>query len=109
MQYLVSLKLDHISEVDMYLFFEKGMRGGVSYIYKKYIKGKNKYLTSYDPKKPTKYITYSHKSNLFCYAMSKSLPAGGFMWFDSANFNIDKYDYDSFRGCVLEVNLDYFK
>ena len=41
--------------------------------------------------------------------MSKSLPAGGFMWFDSANFNIDKYNYDSFIGCVLEVNLDYFK
>ena len=42
----------------MYLFFEKGMGGGVSYFSKRYSKANNKYLTYYDLKKPTKYITY---------------------------------------------------
>ena len=32
----------------MYLFFEKGMRGRVSYICKRYSKTNNKYLKSYD-------------------------------------------------------------
>ena len=39
------------SGVDIYVFFEKGMRGGVSYIFKRYSKARNKYLKSYDPKK----------------------------------------------------------
>ena len=50
------------------------MRGGVSYISKRYSKANNKYLTSYDPKKPTKHITYLDKNNLYGYAMLKSLP-----------------------------------
>ena len=40
------VKLDLISDVEMYLFLEKGMRGGVSYFSKRYRKGNNKYLTS---------------------------------------------------------------
>ena len=39
------VELDRISDYDMYLFFKKCMRGGVSYIYKRYSKGNNKYLT----------------------------------------------------------------
>ena len=31
------------SDADMQMFFERGMRGGVSYIYKSYSKTNNKY------------------------------------------------------------------
>ena len=41
----------------MYLFFEKGMRGGVSSICKRYSKANNKYL-KYDPKQESKRIIY---------------------------------------------------
>ena len=58
----------------MHLIFEKGMRSGASYTSKRYSKSSNKYLTSYDRKKPTKYITYMDKNNLYGYAMSKRLP-----------------------------------
>ena len=37
------------------------MRAGVSSISKRFSKAKNKYLTSYDPKTLTKYITYLDK------------------------------------------------
>ena len=36
---MTKLELDLISESEMYLFFEKSMRGGVSYISKRYSKG----------------------------------------------------------------------
>ena len=36
----------------MHLFIEKGMRGGISYIAKRYIKACNKYMQSYDANKP---------------------------------------------------------
>ena len=40
------------------LVFKKGMRGYISYASKRYNKTNNKHLTSYDPKKTEKYITY---------------------------------------------------
>ena len=40
----------------MYIFFEKGTRGGISYISNRYSKVKNKYLKYYDPKQESKQI-----------------------------------------------------
>ena len=57
----------------MYIFFEKGMRGGVSYISNRYSKGNNKDLKSYDPKQESKHIIYLDANNLYGYAMSKFL------------------------------------
>ena len=67
---MMKVKLDLISDVEMYLFFEKGIQGGFSYISKRYSKA-NKYLKLSDPKKPKKYITYLDKNNLNGYTMSK--------------------------------------
>ena len=49
------VKLNLISDVDKYLFFEKGMRGDVSYISKRYSKANNNYLT-FDPKSRQKIL-----------------------------------------------------
>ena len=77
------------------------------YFYNKYFLDNNlndTYLTPCDPKKPTKYIT-----NLGSYDMSKFLQMRRSKCLDSAKFNIDKYDDNSSRGCVLEVNLEYLE
>ena len=42
----------------MHLFIEKGMRGGISYIAKRYSKANNKYMECYNRGKESKYITY---------------------------------------------------
>ena len=42
----------------MYLFIEKGLRGGISFIAKRYSKANNKYMKNYNPAKPSKYILY---------------------------------------------------
>ena len=62
----------------MHLFNEKGMRGGISYIAKRFSKTNNKYVQLYDDKKPSKYITYLHANNLYGWAMSQYLPYGDF-------------------------------
>ena len=46
-------KIKKISDIDMYLFTEKGLRGGISYIAKRYAKANNKYMNDYDSKKPS--------------------------------------------------------
>ena len=50
------VELELISGADIYLFFEKDMRGEVSDISKRYSKANNKYLRSYDSKQESKYI-----------------------------------------------------
>ena len=61
---MTKVELDLVSNVDVYLFFEICMKGGVSYICKSYSKDNDKYLISNNPKKQTKYITYLNKNNL---------------------------------------------
>ena len=62
----------------MYLFIEKGLRGGISYIAKRYARANNKYRKNYDPIKPSIYISYLDVNNLYGWAMSSYLPYGGF-------------------------------
>ena len=64
----------------MYLFIEKGLRGGISYIAKRYTKANNKYMKIFDSKKPSKYILYLDMSNLYGWAMSGYLAYGRFKW-----------------------------
>lgn len=57
-----------ILEVDIYLFFKNGMRDGVGYISKRYTETNNTYLTSYNLKKSTKFITCLNKNILSDFA-----------------------------------------
>ena len=50
---MTDIKLEKISNTDKYLFIEKVLRGGISYIGKRYAKANNKYINNYDPKKPS--------------------------------------------------------
>ena len=70
---MTSVEFKHISDIDIYFFDEKGMRGGISYIAKKYSKANNKYMKLYDDSKPSKYITYLDSNNLYSWVMSQYL------------------------------------
>ena len=58
------MRLEKNVDIDMYLFVEKRLRGGISYIAKRYAKA-NKYMKNYNPKKPSKFITYLDINNLY--------------------------------------------
>ena len=77
---MTGVKLEKISDTDKYLFIEKGLRGGISYIAKRYAKANDKYMNDYDPKKPLTFITYLEMNNLYGRAMSEYLPYGRFKW-----------------------------
>ena len=81
----------------------------ISYISNRYSKANNKYVESHDPKQDSKHIIYVDANNLYVYAMSTFLPASGFKWIDSKEFDLNKYTSNSSKGCVLEVNLEYPK
>ena len=72
------MELELIADPDMYMFFEKGTRGEVSYISNRYSKANNKYLKSYEPKQESKHIIYLDMNNLYGCAMSKFFPTSEF-------------------------------
>ena len=61
---MTKVELELTSDADIYLFFEKDMRGGVSYISKRYNKTNYKYLQSYNPKQEFKHIICLDSNNL---------------------------------------------
>ncbi|XP_068749257.1 uncharacterized protein [Montipora capricornis] len=77
---MTNIKLELMTDVDMFQFIEKGMRGGISYIANRYGKANSKYMKTYDEKAPSKYIMYLDANNLYGWAMSQYLPTGGFKW-----------------------------
>ena len=66
---MTGVKLEKISDIDKYLFVEKGLRGGISYIAERYAKANNKYMNDYDPKKLLKFISYLEMNNLYGWEM----------------------------------------
>ena len=88
----------------MYLMIEKGIRGGVSTITKRYSLANHKYLDNYDPNKPSQYILYLDANNLYGWAMDKPLPHKNFEWMKEEDFE----NWES-KPCILEVDLEYPK
>ena len=61
---MTGIKLDLILDIDLHLFIEKGMRGGISYISKRQgkVDGDNKFIMYWD------------ENNLYSWTMDQPLP-----------------------------------
>ena len=103
------VELELLSDPDMLLMFEKGIRGGISMISNRHGKANNSYMDDeYDDKRATKYITYLDANNLYGWAMCKPLATHGFKWMDDDELTSWK-NYGSSNACILEVDLEYSK
>ena len=92
---MTGTRLEKIVDTDMYVFIEKGLRGGISYIAKKYAKANNKYMKNYNRKKPSKFLTYLDINYLYGWAMG-NLPHGIFKWLK----NVDGFDVNSINEII---------
>jgi hypothetical protein len=105
------VELDLMTDCDMYQFFERGIRGGQSVIFKKYAKANNKYLSDYNPEEQSTYISYLDANNLYGVSMSCKLPYGDFEWVNGDDLSLNdimKYNEETDDiGYVLEVDLEY--
>ena len=107
---MANIKLELMTDVDMFQFIEKGMRGGVSSIANRYGKANGKYMKKYDEKGPSKYIMYLDANNLYSWAMSQYLPTGNFKWMSDKEIkqiDLGKYKADGKKGLILEDDLEY--
>ena len=105
---MTEINLELISDIEMQLFIEKGMRGGISYIAHRHAQANNKYMKNYNEGEESSYIMYLDANNLYGWAMSQKLPSGNFHWIPCPEYiNLDSYDENSAKGLILEVDLEY--
>ena len=97
-----------ISDIDKYLFIEKGLKGETSYIAKRYAKANNKSINDYDPKKQSPFIPYLDMNNLYGWVMSEYLPYKVFNWLKN-NDELDVLSISEKRltGYLVEFYLKY--
>ncbi len=108
----VEIELINEDNSNMFLFFEKQIRGGVSTIFKRHSKANNKYMKDYNPKEPSKYIIYLDANNLYGWAMSQKLPLKDFKNINLNEWNesrIKEYDFNRDIGITFDVDLEYPK
>ena len=100
---MTKMELELMSDINMFQFIEKGMRGGISSIMHRYGKA-NKLKQGYVEELVTKYIMYIDANNLYGWAMIQYLPTGGFKWLtEDETRSLSKYHEDSEERLMLEV------
>lgn len=103
------VKIELFTDIDMLLFIERGIRGGISQCSKRYSKANNKYMNDFDQTKDNKYLMYLDANNLYGYSMMQHLPIDNFVWCDET-FSTDQIlniPDDSSNGYIFEVDLKY--
>ena len=97
------VNLELLTDPDMLLMFEKGIRGGISMISNRHGRANNKFMKEqFDSSRPSKFVTYLDANNLYGWAMMKPLPVGNFHWMTG-----DELERWREFPCVLEVDLEY--
>ena len=101
--------LELFRDLEMHLFVERGMRGGISMVSKRHAKANNPLVPDYDPSKPKKYIMHLAANNLYRWAMNKPLPKRDFKWKQEmpTEQDIMGKKETAKNGWILEVDLEY--
>ena len=108
-----NIRLEFLTDNNMLLMVEKGIRGGICHAIPRYAKANNKYVKDYKKDEEESFLQYSDANNLYGFAMSESLSVNGFNWIEDLS-KIDEdfiknYDENSYKGYILEVDVEYPK
>ena len=99
-----------LTDRDMLLMFERGIRGRITQAVHKYALANNKYMgDKFDPNEDTAYLQHLDANNLYGWAMSQPLPTGGFGWVDVNPNEISESATRTDKGYILEVDVSYPK
>ena len=108
-----NIKLELLTDYDMLLMVEEGIRDGICHSVNRHAKANNKYMENYDENKESSYIQYLDANNLYVWAMSQKLPVNGYKWVeDTSRINeefIKDYNENNNKGYILEVDVKYLK
>ena len=107
------VKLDLLTDIDMLLMVENGIRVGISHSIYRFEKANNKYMNDYHKNKKSLCVQYWDVNKSYGWEMSQKLPVNNFEWIkDTSQFNEDfikRYDEESGEGYFLEVDVQYLE
>ena len=72
------VKLELLTDNNMLLMFEEGIRGGMCQAMHRYVKANNKYMNNHGKNNESSYLEYLDTNNLYGWAMSQKLPVRNF-------------------------------
>ena len=108
-----STELELLTDYDMLLMVEEGIRGGICHSIHRHAKANNKYMKNYDESKESSYIQYLDANNLYGWTMSQKLPVNDFKSIeDTSKINeefIKNYDENNDKVYIFEVDVKYPK
>ena len=95
----MGIELELLTDPDILLMFERGIRGGITQTVHQYAEANNKYMGDkfFHPEEDSSYLQYLDANSLHGWAMSQLLPTGGSEWVDLSEFTADKID--SYANC----------
>ena len=101
-------EIDLLSDIEMYTFFERGIRGGMTFVNKHLVRNEN---ITQNNTELTQHLAYIDENNLYGNSLSKPLPHSEFSWVeDLSGFTRDfilGLDEEGEWGYTLEVDLGY--
>ena len=107
------VELELLTDFDMLLIVENGIRGGICHAIHRYAKANKKYMTDYNKDEEESFLEYLGANNLNGWTISEPLPVDGFGWIkDLSKIDEDfikNYNKDSDKGYILEVDVKYPK
>ena len=101
---------DLLTDIDMHLFIEAGIRGGVAVISHRHGQANLAELPNYDPSEPNEHLVYWDANNLYGWAMSQYLPTGDFKWLNNEEIdelNVNRIKDENEYGYIYECDLEY--
>ena len=108
------VRLELLTDPDMLLMFECGIRGSITQAVHRYASANNKYMgKKFHPKEESIFLQYLDASNLYGWVMIQPLPTGEFKWVgDVSRFTpeeIGRLAKHGGKGYLLEVDVKYPK
>lgn len=105
------VQVDLISDAEMYAFFERGIRGGMTFMNEHHLEANSpRVAETYDPSKGLRDLLYVDANNLYGHALSMKLPQSQFQWLTESERNtldLLSFDEEGDWGYILEVDLTY--
>ena len=84
-------RLELLTDMDMLLMFEKGIRGEITQAVKRYAKASNNYMKDlYSPSEESICLEYLDANNLYRWAVVQNLLTHGFLWKQAEDFTPEK-------------------
>ena len=107
------VELELLTNIDLLLMAEKGIRDEIRQVTHRYAKAGNKYMKNYNKDMASSYLEYLDANNLHGWAMSQQFPVNGFDRVEElSKFDerfIQNHDEDSNKEYFLEVDVEYLK